>query len=246
MAGRLEGKLAIVTAAAQGIGRATALAFAREGARVHAVDINAARLAELDGNDRIEVCTMDVTEKRAVSEAASTIGAVDVLVNGVGWAHQGALLDCDEADWDRTFAVNARSMYLMTRAFLPGMLAQSKGSIVNIASVVSSLKAVRNRCAYASSKGAVIGFTKAVAMDYVDSGIRCNAVCPGTVDSPSLEERITALADPEAARAEFVSRQPMGRFGKPKEVAELCVYLACDESAFMTGAVLTIDGGMSL
>ncbi len=242
----LEGKAALVTAAAQGIGRATALAFAEEGARVWAADVNAERLGELGGVKGIERLTLDATDGEAVARAARRIGAIDVLVNAVGWVHHGTILDCNEKDWDRTFEVNVRSMYLVTRAFLPAMIAHGGGSIVNIASVVSSLSAAPNRFAYAASKGAVIGFTKAIAVDFVKQGIRCNAICPGTVASPSLDERIQALPDPAAARAQFIARQPMGRFGQPEEVAELCVYLASDAAAFMTGAALAIDGGMSL
>lgn len=246
MSGRLAGKTAVVTAAAQGIGRATALAFAREGAAVWAIDLSGAKLAELEGTARLQSLELDVTDGPLVRRAAARMGAVDALVNAVGWAHQGTLLDTEEADWDRSFEINIRSMYLTTRAFLPGMLERGGGSIVNIASVASSLSGVPNRCAYSATKGAVIGFTKSVAADYMRRGIRCNAICPGTVHTPSLEERIAALPDPTAARAAFIARQPVGRLGKADEIAELCVYLACDASAFMIGAELIIDGGMTL
>jgi 2-keto-3-deoxy-L-fuconate dehydrogenase len=244
--GRLEGKTALVSAAAQGIGRAIALSFASEGAQVWAIDVNAEKLAEFNGTHGTSSYVLDVTDSRDVTRAASAIGIVDILVNAVGWAHHGSILECSEKDWDRSFSVNVRSMYLMTRAFLPRMIERGNGIIINVGSVVSSLRTVPNRFVYASTKGAVIGFTKAIAVDFAGRGIRCNAVCPGTVATPSLEERIRALPDPHAARAQFVARQPMGRLGKPEEIASLCVYLASDAAAFMTGAVLVIDGGMSL
>ena len=245
MSGRLAGKTALVTAAAQGMGRAAALAFAREGARVWATDANAAKLAELDGRPGVTTRRLDVTDGAAIAAVAGEIGALDVLFNCAGTVHHGAILDCAEKDWDLSFAVNVRGMYLTIRAFLPAMLTKGGGSIVNMASVASSIRGVPNRCAYGASKAAVIGLTKSVAADYVGRGIRCNALCPGTVETPSLEERIQAQPDPVAARAAFIARQPMGRLGTAEEIAELCVYLASDESAYMTGATLVIDGGMS-
>ena len=243
---RLDGKTVLVTAAAQGIGRATALACVAEGARVWALDVNAERLADLRRTSEMECRTLDATDGGAIASAAREIGAVDVLVNAIGWVHHGTILDCSEADWDRSFNVNVRSMYLVTRAFLPGMIERGGGSIVNVASVVSSVSAAPNRFAYAATKAAVVGLSKAIAVDFVSQGIRCNAVCPGTVASPSLEERIQALPDPVSARRQFTDRQPMGRFGAPEEVAEICVYLASDAAGFTTGAVFVIDGGMSL
>ena len=223
-----------------------ALAFAREGARVWATDVNAAKLAELDGRPGVTTRRLDVTDGAAIAAAAGEIGALDVLFNCAGTVHHGAILDCAEKDWDFSFALNVRGMYLMTRAFLPAMLAKGGGSIINMASVASSIRGIANRCAYGASKAAVIGLTKSVAADYVGRGIRCTALCPGTVETPSLEERIQAQPDPAAARAAFIARQPMGRLGTAEEIAELCVYLASDESAYMTGATLVIDGGMTL
>jgi NAD(P)-dependent dehydrogenase (short-subunit alcohol dehydrogenase family) len=247
MSGRLEGKLAFVTAAVQGIGRATAEAFAREGARVIAADMNKARVRELDGIPNVTGRYLDATDAAAVAALAREVKAVDVLFNAVGWVHHGSILHCDPADWDRSFETNVRTMYLAIRAFLPAMLERAQGgSIINIASVVSAEMGVVNRAAYGASKAAVIGLTKSVAADYVKHGIRCNAICPGTVDTPSLHERIRAQPDPEKAKRDFLARQPMGRFGRPDEVAEFAVYLASDASAFMTGQAVVIDGGMHL
>lgn len=247
MANRLEGKTALITAAAQGIGRATALAFAREGATVWATDINAQKLQELDGEAAVSIRSLDVTDRKEVETAIADIGAVDILVNCAGYVAMGTILDCDDEDWDRSFGINVRGMFFVTRAMLPAMLEGGGGSIVNIASVASSIKGVRDRCAYSASKAAVIGFTKSVAADYIDRGIRCNAVCPGTVDTPSLWERIRAAGGDEAAtRARYVDRQPMGRLGNAEEIAQACVYLASDDSVFMTGTEFVIDGGMVL
>ena len=245
MAERLNGKRAVVTAAGQGIGRAIAQAFAREGASVHACDID---LAKLDGlrRDAVETAALDVTDAEAVRRYAAKVESVDTLVNCAGWVHHGTILDAGEEDWDRSFEINLRSMFRMIRAVLPGMLSRGGGTIVNIASVVSSIKAAPNRCIYAASKAGVIGLTKAVAIDFVGQNVRCNAICPGTVDTPSLSERIMAFSDPERARAQFIARQPMGRFGRAEEVAQLAVYLASDEAAFVTGAAYVIDGGMSM
>lgn len=245
MAGRLEGKTAFVTAAGQGIGRATALAYAREGARVLAADLDPRGLHELPGCTAI---TLDVTDALAVARAAENAGPIDVLFNGVGFVHAGTILDCDEAAWDYSFDLNVRAMYRLIRAFLPGMIARRGGSIINMASVASSVKAAPNRFVYGTTKAAVIGLTKSVAADFIGAGIRCNAICPGTVESPSLRQRIAEQASrsglPEhEVEAAFVARQPMGRIGRSEEVAALALYLASDESAFTTGTAQIIDGG---
>ena len=246
---RLKGRTALVTAAAQGIGRATALAFAAEGATVFATDVNMDRLSEITGPG-ITTRRLDVLRPDAIAELAAEIGAVDILFNCAGFVHQGTVLDATEAEWELAFDLNARSMFRTIRVFLPGMLARGGGSIVNMASVASTVKGIPNRFVYAASKAAVIGLTKSVAADYATAGIRCNCICPGTVHSPSLEERIVANAAAagsiEAARAAFIVRQPMGRLGTTTEVASLAVYLASDEARFMTGQAVVIDGGISL
>ncbi|BBK37179.1 oxidoreductase [Allostella sp. ATCC 35155] len=244
MAGRLAGKTAFVTAAANGIGRATALAFAAEGATVHATDINEKVLGEIAAPG-LNIARLDVTDGAAVAKAAADIGRVDILFNCAGWVAHGSILETPEADWDRSFGLNVRAMYTVIKAFLPEMLAGG-GSIINIASVASSVKGVANRCAYGASKAAVIGLTKSVAADYMRQGVRCNAICPGTVDTPSLGDRINAFADPEQARRDFIARQPMGRLGRAEEIAHLAVYLASDESSFTTGTAVISDGGMVL
>jgi len=246
VAGRLEGKIAFITAAGQGMGRAAAEAFAREGARVWATDINAAALADLDGRDGIRTRVLDVTDGAAVERVAAEVGAVDVLFNCAGYVAHGNIADCSEAEWDRSFEINIKSMYRVTRAFLPGMLKKGGGSIINMSSIASSVKGLPNRLAYGTTKAAVIGFTKAMAADYVKQGIRCNAVCPGTIDTPSLAGRINALPDPVQARRDFVARQPMGRLGTVDDMVPLFVYLASDESAFATGAAFSVDGGMTI
>jgi 2-keto-3-deoxy-L-fuconate dehydrogenase len=249
MAGRLAGKTAFCTAAAQGIGRATALAFAAEGASVIATDLNGGKVGEIAG-PRIRTFALDVMDPAAVIAAAADAGAVDVLFNCAGFVHQGSVLEATEADWDFAFNLNARSHFRTIRAFLPGMLAKGGGSIVNIASVAGSIKGIPNRAVYGASKAAVIGLTKAVAADFVRQGIRCNCICPGTVQSPSLDDRIAANAAAagslEAARAAFIARQAMGRLGTPEEMAMLAVYLASDESVFVTGQAMIIDGGISI
>jgi NAD(P)-dependent dehydrogenase (short-subunit alcohol dehydrogenase family) len=246
MSGRLSGKTALVTAAAQGMGRAAALAFAREGASVLATDIDEARLRTLDGRQGIGTARLDVLDDAAVGDFVARTDAVDILFNCAGWVHQGTLLDCSIADWDRSFDLNVRSMFVMTKAMLPKMIAAGGGVILNMASVLGAHKAAPNRLAYAASKAAVAGFTRALAVDHVKQNIRVNCVCPGTVDTPSLGERIQAFADPAQARQDFIARQPMGRLATAEEIAETFVYLVSDESSFMTGQAIFVDGGMSL
>jgi NAD(P)-dependent dehydrogenase (short-subunit alcohol dehydrogenase family) len=244
MAGRLQGKSALVTAAGQGMGRAAALAFAREGARVIATDLKTELLAQLPAG--ITTRPLDVLDDDAVVAAAEAIGAVDILFNCAGYVHQGTILDCSIADWDFSFDLNVRSMFVLTKAMLPKMVAAGGGVILNMASVLGAHKAAPNRLAYAASKAAVAGFTRALAVDHVKQGIRVNCVCPGTVDTPSLGDRINAFADPVQARKDFIARQPMGRLATAEEVAETFVYLVSDESSFMTGQAIFVDGGMSL
>jgi len=246
MAGRLNGKVAFVTAGGQGIGRGAALAFAREGATVWATDLNARTLTEIDGRDGIRTRQLDATDEQAIARVAAEVGDIDVLFNCAGYVHHGTILDCTPKDWDFSFNVNVRSMYLVTRAFLPGMLNKAAGSIINMASVASSIKGLPNRFAYGASKAAVIGLTKAIAADTVRQGIRCNAICPGTVDTPSLGERINAFADPVQARKDFIARQPMGKLGTVDDITGILVFLASDESLFATGNAYAIDGGMTI
>jgi 2-keto-3-deoxy-L-fuconate dehydrogenase len=236
----LNGKTAVVTAAAQGIGRATAECFAREGARVVATDINLDALQDVAG---CEHRRLDVRDSEAIAALALDLGGIDILFNCAGYVANGPILDCDETDWAFSFDLNVTSMYRMIRAFLPAMLDAGGGSIINVASIASSIKGIPNRFAYGTTKAAVIGLTKAVAADYVARGVRANAICPGTVESPSLEQRLTATGDYEAARQAFIARQPMGRLGRPKEIAALALYLASDQSAFVTGQPFVIDGG---
>ena len=250
MSKRLEGKTAFVTAAGQGIGRATAEAFVREGARVIATDINEALLAELAKATGCETHRLDVTDANAVTAAAKMAGSVNILFNGAGYVHAGTILDCDEKAFDFSFDLNVRAMYRMTRAFLPAMLEGGGGSIINVASVAGSIKGAPNRFVYGATKAAVIGMTKSIAADFITRGVRCNAICPGTVESPSLRDRMAALAEStdqtlEQAEAWFVARQPMGRVGRTDEIAALAVYLASDESGFTTGTAQIIDGGWS-
>jgi len=246
LSGRLQGKNALVTAAAQGIGRAVALAFAREGAAVTATDINLDKLQELASTPGIAVRKLDVTDKSSIASLAAELRTPQVLVNCAGFVHHGTILDCTEQEWNFAFDLNVRSMYYIVAALLPRMLEQGGGSIINIASVAGSIKGIPNRFVYGASKAAVIGLTKSIAIDYVKRGIRCNAVCPGTIDTPSLGDRINAFADPVQARKDFIARQPMGRLGNAEEIGDLCVYLGSDDSVFMTGQAVIIDGGVSL
>jgi 2-keto-3-deoxy-L-fuconate dehydrogenase len=244
--GRLNGKKTLITAAAQGIGRASALAFAREGAQVIATDVNAAKLAELAGTPGIVTRRLDVLDKAAIKACAAEVGGLDALFNCAGFVANGTILDCDDAAWDFSNNLNVRAMYWMTQAFLPAMIAKGGGSIVNMSSVASSVKGVVNRFVYGTTKAAVIGMTKSVAADFIKQNIRCNAICPGTVQTPSLDERINSAADPVEARKAFVARQPLGRLGSAEEIAALALYLASDESAYTTGTIHVIDGGLTL
>lgn len=247
MSGRLDGKRALITAAAQGIGRSSSLAMAAEGARVIATDINEEALEELAReNPNIETRILDVLDDVAVMETARDLGAVDVLFNCAGFVHHGTIIESTDDEWDFAFNLNVRAQYRMIKAMLPAMLESGGASIINMSSLASSMKGAPARFIYATSKAAVIGMTKSIAADYVTRGIRCNAVCPGTVESPSLEDRLHAGGDYEKTRSEFVARQPMGRIGKPEEIAALTVYLASDESAYTTGQALAIDGGWSI
>lgn len=244
MSGKLSDKSVLVTAAAQGIGRASALAFAQAGATVHATDINGAVLAELDGTPGIHTHRLDVLDDGAVKALVAEIGAVDVLFNCAGVVHGGNILDMKDEDLDFAFNLNVKAMIRTIRAVLPGMIERADGAIINMASVASSLKGVPNRFAYTTTKAAVIGLTKAIAADYVTHGIRCNAICPGTVESPSLQDRLRATGDYEAAHKAFVARQAMGRLGTPEEIADLAVYLA--SATYTTGQAYAIDGGWTI
>lgn len=244
MTGKLEGKIAVVTAAGQGIGKASALAFAKAGAKVFATDINEAALSTLAGTANIETAQLDVLDSAAVAAFFAKVGRVDVLFNCAGFVHSGTVLDMTDADLDFAFDLNLRAMVRTIKAVLPGMLERGDGSIVNMASIASSAKGVPNRCAYGVTKAAVIGLTKSIAADYVSQGIRVNAICPGTVESPSLESRMRAHGNYEEARAAFIARQPMGRLGTPEEIADLAVYLA--GATYTTGQAYGIDGGWSI
>jgi 2-keto-3-deoxy-L-fuconate dehydrogenase len=237
---RLSGKTAVITAAGSGIGRASAEAFVRAGARVFAADIDAGALQNLAG---CEGHALDVRDARAIADFAQRIGKIDVLFNCAGSVPGGTVLTVDPDQWNAAFDLNVNSMYHMIRAFLPGMIAANAGSIINMSSVAGSITGVADRCAYGTTKAAVIGLTKSVAADFVSQGIRCNAICPGTVDTPSLQQRLNAYGDYAKTRAEFAARQPMGRFGKPEEIAALALHLASDESGFTTGQIHIIDGG---
>jgi 2-keto-3-deoxy-L-fuconate dehydrogenase len=243
----LEGRTALITAAGQGIGFATALAFADAGASVIATDINPKGLEELSRErPSISAHELDVTDSAAIATLVNEFDRVDVLFNCVGYVHNGSILECDERDWNRSFNLNVSSMFHTCRAVLPGMVARRRGSIVNVASVVSSVKGAPKRFAYGTTKAAVVGLTKSIAADFVQSGIRCNALCPGTIETPSLEERMAAGGNLEAARQAFIARQPMGRLGTPQEIAQAALYLASDDSSFMTGQAFVIDGGWSI
>jgi len=251
MAGRLKGKKTLITAAGQGIGRSTVLAFAREGAKVLATDIDPESLASLKKEfpeiaTNIETCVLDVNNLEAIQQLAKETGSIDVLFNCAGFVHHGTVLDCEESDWDISFDLNVRSMYRMVKAFLPAMLESGGGSIVNMSSVASSVKGLPNRFVYGASKAAVVGLTKSIAADFITQNIRCNAICPGTVESPSLQARIKAQGgNYEDVLSAFIARQPIGRIGTPEEIAALAVYLASDESSYTTGVAWSIDGGMT-
>jgi 2-keto-3-deoxy-L-fuconate dehydrogenase len=251
MSNRLQGKVALVTAAGQGIGRAIAERFAAEGAKLIATDLDASKLSGLKG----KLHKLDVRSQSDIEafgkDVSREVGPLDILVNCAGYVHQGTVLDCTDRDWDFSFDLNVKSMHRMLKTFLPGMLEKKSGSIVNIASAVSSIRGVPNRYVYGTTKAAVIGLTKAVAADFIKRGIRCNAVCPGTIESPSLGERITAVSQEtgkslDAVRQDFVDRQPMGRLGTPEEVANLALFLASDEASYITGQAHLVDGGMAL
>ncbi|WP_319518443.1 SDR family oxidoreductase [uncultured Martelella sp.] len=247
MVARLKGKRAFVTGAGQGIGRAVAIAFAQEGAEVVAASRTASKMADLpEIAPAIETVALDVTDANAVRGAIADAGRIDILFNCAGWVHNGTILDCSEEDWARSLDQNVTSCYLTIRAALPQMIDRGSGSIINVSSVVSSISGVPNRAAYGAGKAALIGLTKAVARDVIRSGVRVNALCPGTTASPSLDERIAALDDPEQARRDFIARQPMGRLGEPDEMAAAAVYFASDESAFTTGQTLIVDGGQTI
>lgn len=247
MAGKLEGRVVLVTSAGQGIGRASAIALAREGAKVFATDIREDLFKDISKeHPGITGFGLNVLEQSAVDAALKRTGPIDILFNCSGFVHNGTVLDCEEKDWDFSFDLNVKAHYRMIKAYLPGMLAKGKGNVINMASVASSVKGAPNRFVYGASKAAVIGLTKALAADFVAKGIRCNCICPGTVETPSLYDRMRAQGDFEKAKAAFIARQPMGRLAQPEEIAEMVIYLASDDSAFMTGQALVIDGGWSI
>ena len=247
MSGRLEGKKIVVTAAGQGIGKATAIAFHNEGAHVIATDLNEKTLADLNKEyPNIKIKTLDSTDNKAILDFVKTIDEVNVLFNAVGFVHHGTILDCEEKDWDFSFDVNIKSMYFMCRAILPLMVKQNGGSIINVSSIASSLKGLPNRFVYGASKAAIIGLTKSIASDFVKQNIRCNSIAPGTVFSPSWQDRVNQSPDPVQAKKDFIARQPMGRLGTAEEIASMAIYLAGDESTFTTGNTFSVDGGMTI
>ena len=247
MSGRLVEKKIVVTAAGQGIGKATAIAFHREGADVTATDLNDKTLAVLNKEyPGISVQKLDSTDNKAILEFTKTLDRVDVLLNAVGFVHHGTILECEEKDWDFSSNVNVKSMYFMCKAILPKMIEQNGGSIINISSCASSLKGFPNRFVYGTTKGAVIGLTKAIASDFVKKNIRCNSIAPGTVFSPSWQDRVNQSPDPIQAKKDFIARQPMGRLGTAEEIAAVAVYLASDDSTFTTGTTISVDGGISI
>jgi len=247
MSNRLKDKIALVTAAGQGIGKATAIAFHKEGAKVIATDINDKTLAELNKEyPKIEVKNLDSTNYDSIKKYVSEIDKLDILFNAVGFVHHGTILECDEKDWDFSLNVNVKSMYFMCNAILPLMVKQNKGSIINVASCASSLKGFPNRFVYGTTKGAVIGLTKSIAADFVKQNIRCNSIAPGTVFSPSWQDRVNQSPDPVQAKKDFIARQPMGRLGTAEEIAAVAVYLASDDATFTTGTTISVDGGISI
>jgi len=247
MSGRLEGKKIIVTAAGQGIGKATAIAFHNEGADVIATDLNDKTLADLNKEyPNISVHILDSTDNSAILEFVKTLDKVDVLFNAVGFVHHGTILDCEEKDWDFSFDVNIKAMYFMCKAIIPLMVKQNGGSIINISSIASSLKGLPNRFVYGASKAAIIGLTKSIASDFVKQNIRCNSIAPGTVFSPSWQDRVNQSPDPVQAKKDFIARQPMGRLGTAEEIASMAIYLAGDESTFTTENTFSVDGGMTI
>lgn len=243
---RLQGKTALITAAGQGIGYASAIAMAKEGATVWATDVNPSLLDKFRGVANVHTAALDVMDKQAIQTVAANIPAIDVLFNCAGFVHAGTVMEATDEDWQFAFDLNVRSQFWMIQAVLPKMLSKQKGSIINMASIASSVRGLPNRFVYGASKAAVIGLTKAVAADYVTQGIRCNAVCPGTVDTPSLQDRINAYEDPAEARKNFIARQPMGRLATAEEIAPVVTFLASDESSFSTGNVYSVDGGMTI
>ena len=247
MANKLKGKVALVTAAGQGIGKATAIAFHNEGAKVIATDINDKTLNDLNKEyPNIEIKNLDSTNKEVIKDYISAISKVDILFNAVGFVHHGTILECDEKDWDFSSNVNVKSMYFMCKAIIPIMVKQNGGSIINVSSCASSLKGFPNRFVYGTTKGAVIGLTKAIAADFVKQNIRCNSIAPGTVFSPSWQDRVNQSPDPVQAKKDFIARQPMGRLGTAEEIAAVAVYLASDDATFTTGTTISVDGGISI
>ena len=243
---RLKGKTALITAAGQGIGHSSAVAMAKEGATVWATDVNPALLEKFKGVANVHTAVLDVMNKQAIQSVTIGIPVIDVLFNCAGFVHAGTVMEASDKDWEFAFDLNVRSQFWMIQAVLPKMLTNKKGSIINMASIASSVRGLPNRFVYGASKAAVIGLTKAVAADYVTQGIRCNAVCPGTVDTPSLQDRINAYSDPVEARKNFIARQPMGRLATAEEIAPMVTFLASDESSFSTGNVYSVDGGMTI